>query len=89
MRATNLYGISKRKYPETDSIFFKFQGPTTASLQESAKIVRGIVERNGGTGFELARNEKEAADLWADRKNALYSGLALLEGSRGWGTDVW
>ncbi|KAK7681771.1 hypothetical protein QCA50_015118 [Cerrena zonata] len=26
--------------------------------------------------------------LWSDRKNALYSGLALSEGSRGWSTDV-
>lgn len=89
MRSTNLFGASERTYPEVDSLFFKFQGPTQASLQESARIVKEVIKKHGATGFELARSEKEAKDLWADRKNALYSGLALLEGSRGWGTDVW
>jgi len=88
MRSINLYGASQRKYPEQDSLFFKFQGPTPASLAETAKIVKEVVQKHGGTGFELARTEKDAHDLWQDRKNALYSGLALLEGSRGWGTDV-
>jgi len=63
-------------------------GPTQASIQETAQIVKEIVKKHGATGFELAQNEKEAKDLWAARKNALYSGLARLEGSRGWGTDV-
>lgn len=89
MRSTNLYGMSKRKWPEKDSLFFKFQGPTDASLKETARIVRKVSEKHGGFGFTLAASEKEANDLWADRKNALYSGLALLEGSKGWSTDVW
>lgn len=89
MTATNKFGMSKRKWPEKDSLFFKFQGVSPASLQETAKIVRKIVEKHGGTGFELARNEKEAEELWADRKNAFYSAMSLLEGARGWSTDVW
>ncbi|KAI0792494.1 FAD-linked oxidase-like protein [Abortiporus biennis] len=88
MRSTNLYGMSQRKWPEKDSLFFKFQGPTPNALNETAKIVKAIAEKHGGTGFQLAKTEKEATDLWADRKNALYSGLALVEGSRGWSTDV-
>ncbi|GBE82161.1 FAD-linked oxidase-like protein [Sparassis latifolia] len=88
MHATNIYGMSTRKWPEKDSLFFKFQGPTSRSLQESSEITRKITERHGGTGFALAKDDKEAALLWADRKNALFSGLALLEGSRGWSTDV-
>jgi D-lactate dehydrogenase (cytochrome) len=88
MRSTNLFGASERTYPEVDCLFFKFQGPTQASIQETAQIVKEIVKKHGATGFELAQNEKEAKDLWAARKNALYSGLARLEGSRGWGTDV-
>jgi len=88
MRATNKYGQSQRKWPEKDSLFFKFQGPSEASLNETARVVKEVVEKHGGTGFELAANAEEAADLWADRKNALYSGLALVEGSKGWGTDV-
>ncbi|PPQ68693.1 hypothetical protein CVT24_007578 [Panaeolus cyanescens] len=88
MAATNKYGMSKRKWPEKDSLFFKFQGPTPASLKESAAITKKIVEKHGGTGFQLARNDQEASDLWADRKNAHYSGLAYVEGSKGWPTDV-
>ncbi|KAF9224911.1 FAD-binding domain-containing protein [Gyrodon lividus] len=88
MHSTNLYGASQRTYPEVDSLFFKFQGPTPASLVETARIVREVVKKHGGIGFELARSDKEARDLWADRKNALYSGLALVEGCRGWSTDV-
>lgn len=89
MAATNKYGMSKRKWPEQDSLFFKFQGPSSASLQESARIVENIVKRHGGTGFELAKTDQEAVDLWADRKNAYYSGMALIDGCKGWSTDVW
>ena len=89
MRATNIYGMSTRKWPEKDSLFFKFQGHSTDALRETARVVKRVVERHGGTGFTLARNEKEASDLWTDRKNAHYSGIALVEGAKGWPTDVW
>ncbi|THH04999.1 hypothetical protein EW145_g5122 [Phellinidium pouzarii] len=89
MHATNLYGLSKRKWPEKDSLFFKFQGHSAEALRETARVVKKVAERYGGTGFTLARNDKEAADLWMDRKNAHFSGLALVEGGRSWATDVW
>lgn len=89
MAAANKYGMSKRKWPEKDSLFFKFQGPTPASLKETATIVRKIVEKHGGTEFQLARNDEEAAELWSNRKNAHYAGLALIPGSQAWPTDVW
>lgn len=98
MSAINKFGMSKRVYPEKDSLFFKFQGPATtgsasssssASLRETADIVKKITEKHGGTGFRLARDATEAEELWADRKNAHYAGLALVEGSKGWPTDVW
>ncbi|KAG6910090.1 hypothetical protein DXG01_013142 [Tephrocybe rancida] len=89
MAATNKYGMSKRKWPVKDSLFFKFQGASPASLQETANVVQKIVEKHGGTGFEHARTKREADELWADRKNAHYAGMALLEGARGWATDVW
>lgn len=98
MRSTNLYGSSlsshRTAWPELDSLFFKFQGPSRASLKETALVARQISEAHGGTGFTLARDEKEADALWADRKNALYSGLMLVQGEgdgkgKGWSTDVW
>ena len=89
MRATNIYGMSSRKWPEKDSLFFKFQGPTPRALQETADVVKTITKKHGGTGFALAKSEKEAADLWTDRKNAVYSGMAMLPGARAFGTDVW
>ncbi len=89
MRATNIYGQSSRKWPEKDSLFFKFQGPTPRALKETADIVKAVTAKHGATGFSLAQSDQEAHDLWMDRKNALYSSLAILPGARGWSTDVW
>lgn len=91
MAATNKYGMSMRKWPEKDSLFFKFQGHSAKSLDETAAVVKSVVEKHGGFGFTLAKDHQEATSLWADRKNALFSGLALLEGDdgKGWSTDVW
>ena len=57
----------------------------TTSTPEKAEIAK----KHGATGFAFARNEKEAHDLWTDRKNALFSGLAILPGAKAVGTDVW
>jgi len=82
MKAINNYGMAKRKWPEKDNLFFKFQGPSNASLKETAITVQQISEKHGGSGFTLARNEKESYELWMDRKNLFYSKLAFFEGSR-------
>jgi D-lactate dehydrogenase (cytochrome) len=74
---------------ETDSLFIKFQGPSQRSLKESVATAKSITKTHGSLGFEMAKNEKEAEDLWADRKNAAYAGLALVPGSRSVATDVW
>lgn len=87
MRAINIYGVSEKKYPELDSLFFKFQG-TPELIKETSKIVKDIVLKHGGTGFEMAKTAKQAVDLWADRKNALFSSQALVPGARAWSTDV-
>ncbi|KAG8986504.1 hypothetical protein FRB90_003967 [Tulasnella sp. 427] len=87
MKATNLFGQSHRKYLEKDSLFFKIQGSPTTQ-KENAKIIQGIVKKHGGLTFELARTKDEAEELWHDRKVALWSGMALVPGSRAWSTDV-
>ncbi|KIY73857.1 FAD-binding domain-containing protein [Cylindrobasidium torrendii FP15055 ss-10] len=88
MKATNVFGQSSRVWPEKDGLFIKIQGPSKASLEETAKIVRQVAEKHGGTNFTLAKSKQEADDLWTDRKNAHYSGLALRPGFKGWPTDV-
>lgn len=89
MRATNVFGKSKRKYPERDSVYFKIQGATPTMLEETARVVKRVCDKYGATGFEYARTEEEAEELWLDRKNGFHSGLALAPGAKAIGTDVW
>ncbi|KAG1762112.1 hypothetical protein EDD22DRAFT_953375 [Suillus occidentalis] len=63
MRSINLCGASQRKYPEQGSLFFKFQRPMSASIAETAKIVKEIVQKHGGTDYQLVCTEKEVLDL--------------------------
>jgi D-lactate dehydrogenase (cytochrome) len=89
MFAVNKFACSGRKWAEKDSLFFKFQGHSQTALQETADVVKKIVEKHGGTGFELARNEEDAEALWRDRRNAYAAGLAFIKGHKGVPTDVW
>ncbi|KAF9074208.1 FAD-linked oxidase-like protein [Rhodocollybia butyracea] len=88
MSALNKFGQSGRTWPHKDTLFFKIQGHSKESLAESGNVIQAIAEQHGGFGFQLAKNEQEADDLWLDRKNAHYSGLALVPGSRSIATDV-
>lgn len=87
MAALNKAGLADRKYPELDSLFFKFQGSKEAQ-QEASAVVKKIVAKHGGKNFQAARDEKEAHDFWQNRKYALWSTIALYPGSRVWTTDV-
>jgi len=87
MAALNDHSMTtkKRKYVVKDTLFFKFQGPTQSSLQETAATVKKIVEKYDGRSFTLAGSKEEADDMWSDRKNA---GIIIPPGSVGWPTDV-
>ncbi|KAJ1307761.1 hypothetical protein OPQ81_001848 [Rhizoctonia solani] len=87
MAAINKAGLADRKYPEMDSLFFKFQG-SPESQKEASATIKKIVEKHGGKHFQAARDEKEAKDLWQNRKYALWSTMALYSGARAWTTDV-
>ena len=90
MGAINTSGQSIRRWPEKDSLFIKFQGPTESSILESVVLAKGIARQYGATGFETAKDQKEAEALLADtRKNAHYAGLALMPGCKSWPKDVW
>ncbi|KZS99897.1 uncharacterized protein LAESUDRAFT_765110 [Laetiporus sulphureus 93-53] len=88
MHAVNASGLYEQKWPETDSLFIKFQGSTARAIQEGSDIAREVMTKHGAIAFELAKNEQEATDLWNIRKNALHAGLKLVPGARGWSTDV-
>jgi D-lactate dehydrogenase (cytochrome) len=88
MKALNKSGLSTRLYPEKDSLFFKIQG-SEEIMKYTAGILFKIVEEHGGSGFEFAKDEKEADDLWANRKYGLWSTQAMEPGSKCWTTDVW
>jgi D-lactate dehydrogenase (cytochrome) len=47
MAAINKAGLADRKYPELDSLFFKFQG-SKESQREASATVKKIVEMHGG-----------------------------------------
>ncbi|KAL7419916.1 D-lactate ferricytochrome c oxidoreductase [Cryptotrichosporon argae] len=87
IHAINNGGQVSRKYKETDTLFFKFQG-SDASMAEVSKGVAALVKQYGGANFEFSKSDKEAADLWAGRKAALWSVIALREGAKVWTTDV-
>lgn len=89
MSAINIHGQSMRKWPEKDSLFIKFQGPTESSIAESIKLAKEIAKLHKATGFETTKNQQEAEALWADRKNAHLAGLAIAPGCKSWPTDVW
>jgi D-lactate dehydrogenase (cytochrome) len=89
MRATNINGMSIRKWAEKDSLFIKFQGPDEKSLKEHIMKAKTIAQTHGALGFDVARSDEEANDLWNDRKNGHYAGLALIPGCRALATDVW
>lgn len=91
MRALNLVAkdFGRREWAETDSLFFKLQGPTPIMLEETARVVKEVAQKHGGTNFEYAATEKEAADLWDVRKHAMHAGAKLFPGLGHVTTDVW
>lgn len=88
MEAINQSGLAGRQYPRTDSLFFKFQGSDSA-MADVVKGVEKVTKKHGGVGFEFAKSDKEATDLWAGRKAALWAVMGLKEGCKVWTTDVW
>lgn len=88
MKAINLGGIAAKKYPEAETLFFKFQGSDNL-MKEVSKGVAQLAAKHGGKNFEFSKTDDEAAKLWEGRKAALWSVLAMRDGARVWTTDVW
>lgn len=87
MRAINEHGGCNRKLPESDTIFFKFQGDP-AVMDNTAEKVSGIVRQYGGKDLQFANDKDESDDLWAARKSLRFSLMALKPGSSTYSTDI-
>jgi D-lactate dehydrogenase (cytochrome) len=85
MAATNRW--SRSSYPETDTLFFEFQG-SPAAVEEQIASARALAADNGGGAFRWAETAEGRSQLWKARHEALYAALALKPGAKAWTTDV-
>jgi len=65
----------------------KLQGDD-ACIKLTSKTVERLAKKHKGSGFRFASTDKEAEDLWQNRKYALTSSLGAYPGTRCWTTDV-
>ena len=73
-----------------DTLFIKIQGFSQVFIEESARILKTVAEKHGGTGWVFAATEQEAEDLWHSRKTAMMALYALGKpGCEVTATDVW
>ncbi|KAJ5154577.1 FAD-binding type 2 [Penicillium coprophilum] len=88
MDVINRAGGTGREWKVSPTLFFKFSG-TVAGVEDSINLTTQLAKNNNAQGFEFARDDREAHDLWSARKQSLWSMLALRkEGSEVWSTDV-
>jgi D-lactate dehydrogenase (cytochrome) len=88
MSAIKKFGNVSMPLPDADSIFFKFQGSSQATIDENVRVVSEIAKKYGGKDLLFAKNDSESDSLWAARKSAHWSAMALVEGSTCYSTDV-
>ncbi|TPX31994.1 hypothetical protein SmJEL517_g04800 [Synchytrium microbalum] len=74
--------------PERPTLYFKFSGQSKVQVDNDVKFVNDIAKKYSGGKFRFAKNEKEKADLWEGRKNALWSTVAMQPERSVWTTDV-
>lgn len=58
---------------ETPTLFFKLGGPTLESTEEQANLVDEIAKKNNVMNLQRSTNDEENAELWAARRNGLWS----------------
>ncbi|KIL94259.1 hypothetical protein FAVG1_02822 [Fusarium avenaceum] len=90
MRSINESALTRLKWKEEPTLFFKFTGSDEFIVQHLAKQVGHITKRNRSTEYTFASDEKEREELWSARKNALWSMLAMRKSptDKVWTTDV-
>lgn len=88
MAAINSAGLVDKLYPVEDTLFFKLQGDAY-TIKATSKVIQEIVKKHGSSQFAFAATDREAEELWQNRKYCLMSSLAAYPGKRCWTTDVW
>ncbi|CCG80621.1 D-lactate dehydrogenase,mitochondrial [Taphrina deformans PYCC 5710] len=89
MKVVNDAGDQARKYDEKPTLFLKFSG-SPAGVKEQIEKVQTIAKETKARSFDFARNDKEGADLWSARKEALWSMIASQQNENDgvWNTDM-
>lgn len=88
MNVVNKGGMTKKRWKEVPTLFFKFSG-TPNAVKEHISQVKAISKANAGSDFEFTADAEEQRQLWSARKESLWSMLALKkEGEEMWSTDV-
>ncbi len=80
--------FSKTAFPEVPTLFFEFHGPSQATVEEHARIVREVADGHGATSFTWTTSPEERARLWEARHNVLYATIASRPGCKAWTSDV-
>lgn len=91
MQVVNRHGsaaVRKRKWLEEPTLFLKFSG-TTDAIKSDIKRVGQLIKPHNPREFIFAKSEQEKQDLWAARKEALFTMVNTRpEGTEIWSTDV-
>ncbi|KAF5548519.1 d-lactate dehydrogenase (cytochrome) [Fusarium napiforme] len=90
MKSINDSALTRLKWQEEPTLFFKFTGSDEFIVDHLAKQVGSITKQNRSTTYTFASDEAERNELWSARKNALWSMLAMrkLATDKVWTTDV-
>lgn len=90
MRNINLAELTRLRWKEEPTLFFKFNGSDKVIVEHIAKQARAVAKKNGSTSYQFASDADERAELWSARKNALWSMLAQKKHptDKVWTTDV-
>ncbi|KAF4337288.1 d-lactate dehydrogenase (cytochrome) [Fusarium beomiforme] len=90
MKSINDSALTKLKWKEEPTLFFKFTGSDEFIVQHLAKQVGSITKQNRSTTYTFASDETERNELWSARKNALWSMLSMRKSpnDKVWTTDV-
>jgi D-lactate dehydrogenase (cytochrome) len=92
MQVVNRHGsesVRMKNLDESPTLFLKFSGPTQEGVQADISQLQNLIKScNPGKSY-FARSKQEETDLWAARKEALWTMTSIKpEGHALWSTDV-